>query len=279
MALVLFITLPLYSMDWPAADVVLINNFGSNDNGSLALGMSFTGDGVVRAAETGGLLFSRTTSDTASRLPSPLGAWIALDHGDGLVSIYSRLDDKKELSLPKTIEKNSIIASIGLSGWSLEKGFHFSLFDRKERRWVNPAMIIAHLPDTKAPVIQAVRLQTSTNRNIDVAQIKAINQGHYTVSITTVDSTTTGEAVLAPFKIICSVNGREVGAITFETFLARDGTLLIYRNGLVPVKSVYTPPSFEIGDVVLTRGQATLEVIVQDINENSQSIVYRFSVE
>jgi hypothetical protein len=141
-------------------------------------------------------------------------------------------------------------------------------------------MIISLLPDNRPPVIQAVRLQSGHNRNIDVSQLKTIGQGRYTVFVNIADLTATGESGLAPFKIICSVNGREIGALTFETFSARDGRLLIYRNGLRPVKEVYADyPAFEMGDVVFTRGQASFEVIAQDINENSQTTVYKFLVE
>jgi hypothetical protein len=276
------IPFPAAAMDWPSRDAALVSNFGSNINGTPFLGDSFAGEGTVRAAETGELLFSRGASDTASRLPSPLGTWIAIDHGDGLISMYSRLDDKKETEarLPNTIEKNMVIASAGVSGWAGEKGFYFSLFDRKERRWINPAMIVSRLPDTRPPLIQAVRLQPAPNKSFDPSQTKVIGQGRYTIFVTASDFTASGEPTLAPFSILCSLNGHEIGVITLETFSARDGILWIYRNGLVPVKQVYAEmPAFELGDTVFTRGQATLEIIAQDINENIQRTVYHFAVE
>jgi murein DD-endopeptidase MepM/ murein hydrolase activator NlpD len=267
-------------MEYPSSDAILIGNFGADNKGMPYLGDSFMGEGVIRAAETGEILFRRDASDTASRLPSPLGTWIAIDHGDGLISMYSRLDDKKKLRLPTTIEKNMVIAAAGNSGWAKETGFYFSLFDRKERQWVNPAMIVSHLPDTRAPLIQSVRLQSASNRSLDPSQIKAMSQGRYTVFVTVADFTALGEATLAPFRIICSLNGREVGAITLETFSARDGILWIYRNGLVPVKQVYAGMSvFELGDAVFTRGQSALEILTHDVNENIQSVVYNFAVE
>ncbi|MDR2793381.1 MAG: M23 family metallopeptidase [Treponema sp.] len=267
-------------MEYPSPDAVLIGNFGANNDGMPYLGDSFMGEGVIRTAETGEVLFKRDASDTVSRFPSPLGTWIAVDHGDGLISAYSRLDDKKKLRLPSIVEKNMVIAAAGNSGWAKETGFYFSLFDRKERRWINPAMIVSPLPDTQAPLIRAVRLQNMSNRDFDPSQVKALTQGRYTIFVTVADFTGSGEATLAPFRIICSLNGREVGVITLETFSARDGTLWIYRNGLVPVKQVYAGKSvFELGDAVFTRGQAALEILAQDVNENIQSVVYNFVVE
>jgi hypothetical protein len=271
------------AMDWPTSETSLVENFGAVDKGSLSLGYSFEGESVVRAAETGELLFIRENSDSslnASRLPSPLGSWVAIDHGDGLISMYSRLDEGRIPSLPKSIIKESVIGSTGVSGWTSAKGFHFSLFDRKERRWVNPGMVISRLLDARAPTVQSVILRSPLNRAIDLAQTKSIGQGTYTVFVTAFDFMPSNEAALAPFRIMCLLNGREIGVVVFETFFAKDGILWIYRNGPSPVKQVYgSAPALEIGEAGFARGQATLEVVVQDMNENTYSAVYRFSVE
>ncbi|MDR1466259.1 MAG: M23 family metallopeptidase [Treponema sp.] len=277
---------PLRGMDWPSEEARMESNFGANDRGNPVMGTSWAGQGVVRAAETGELLFIRDMNN-ADRLPSPLGAWVALDHGDGLISIYSRLEEEKDLFLPVTIEKGMIIGDTGGSGWSNRSGFYFLLFDRKERRYMNPAMIIQSIPDTKPPVIQSVMLKNSAGTMIDLTRedrnslvAKTINQGMYTVFAAVFDSADTGENTLAPFKLICSLNGLEVGAVTFETFFSRNGVLLVYRNGPVPVQTAYAEtPCFEIGVASFTRGQATLEIIAQDINENSQSAVFKLNVE
>jgi hypothetical protein len=173
-----------------------------------------------------------------------------------------------------------VIAMAGNSGWTKETGFYFSLFDRKERRWINPAMIVSPLPDTRAPLIQSVYLRNASNRNFDPSQIKTLHQGRYTILVSVADFTASGEATLAPFRIACSLNGSAAGVVTLETFSARDGALWIYRNGLVPVKQAYAGAFvFELGDAVFTRGQAELEILAQDINENMQSVAYTFAVE
>jgi hypothetical protein len=82
-----------------------------------------------------------------------------------------------------------------------------------------------------------------------------------------------------PQRIVCSVNGAEAGSLNFEAFSARDGVLMVYRNGLVPVRQVYSVfPAFEAAEVFLTRGQANLEIIVQDIAGNSNTVVTRLIV-
>jgi hypothetical protein len=142
-------------------------------------------------------------------------------------------------------------------------------------------MIISPKPDTRPPVILSVTLSNSDNKTINLAQAKTISQGRYTVFVEVSDTREdNGERPLAPFRILCSLNGIELGRLYFETFSVRDGIAMAYRNSLAPVRQVYAPyPAFEIGDVAFTRGQATLEIIAQDIAENSRNVTYRLQVD
>jgi hypothetical protein len=261
----------LDAMSWPSEEAILIRNFGFNDNGRPVLGMVFSGETQVLAAEKGEVIFTRGKNDTVSRLPSPLGAWTAVDHGDGLISIYSRYNDEP-VSLSQ-VEKSQPIAFSGTSGWSARRGFYFIVFDRRERHWINPAMIITPTQRTRLPQILSVNLK-NTQEGLTV-QPGNLRQGRYTVLVNAVSpaiTTTVQGNFLAPQRIVCLVNGAEAGALNFEAFSARDGVLMVYRNGLVPAKQVYASfPAFEAAEVFLTRGQANLEIIVQDIAGNSRS--------
>jgi hypothetical protein len=270
------------AMEWPQAEAVLYRNFGWNDEGRPVPGTVFESSGPVQAADKGELIFSRGApagGNSASRLPSPLGSWMALDHGDGLVSVYARLGESEAGA--SRVERGTQIAQSGISGWSKREGFFFALFDRRERRWVNPSMIITPLNDTRPPVIQSVRLRSAENRLVDPLQVRNISQGRYTIQVNASDTRENpGESPVAPHRIVCSVNGTETGSLNFETCSARDGILLVSRNGLVPARQVYAPyPGFEVGEVWLTRGQAVLEIIAQDIAGNSRSAIFRFVVD
>jgi len=274
----------LDAMSWPSQDGVLFRNFGSNNNGQPVLGMIFSGGTDILAAESGEVIFSQSKNDSASRLPSPLGAWTAIDHGDGLISIYSRYDNSQQPDL-SYVSKQQAIAVSGISGWSSGEGFYFMLYDRRERRWINPELIITPGLETRPPVILSVSLRNAQGQ---IVQTNNLNQGRYTVIVNTAGGTSNapGRSVpgassvqYAPVRILCSVNGAEVGSLNFEAVSARDGTLMVYRNGLIPAKQVYADiPSYEAAEVFLTRGQVTLEVIVQDISGNSRSTVSRFFV-
>jgi hypothetical protein len=267
-------------MDWPSREGLMSRNFGWNDQGRPVKGVSFEAEGPVRAADAGEILFFNDPESSASRLPSPLGAWIALDHGDGLVSIYSRLDDKRQPESLSLVEKDTVIAASGQSGWSEAQGFSFSIFDRRERRWVNPAMIVTPLPDTQPPAILSATLRNAEGL-VSLAQAKAIGRGRYTVAVEVSDTREGNEGFpLAPFRVGCSVNGVELASLSFETFSVRDGIAMAYRNSLAPAREVYAPyPAFEIGDIAFTQGRVTLEISATDSAQNLRSVTYLLQVD
>jgi hypothetical protein len=270
----------LFAMDWPLPDADMVRNFGFNDRGRPEMGTVFEGEGTICAAEEGEVIFSSSGRELASRLPSPLGAWTAVDHGDGLVSVYARYNDESGSRQFSRVGRGVPIATAGSSGWSRRNGFYFMLYDRKERRWVNASMVITPFPDTAPPQIMGIQLRNADGRLFEGAQLRSVSQGRYTIMVNTVDNREARGVPLAPHRIVCSVNGEEAGSLSFETISARDGVLMVNRNGLVPALRVYSGyPGFEAGEVNLSRGQAILEVIVQDIADNSRSASTRMIVE
>jgi len=288
----------LEAMNWPSENAVLVRNFGANNSGKPVLGMIFAGETEILAVENGEVIFSRSEKDTASRLPSPLGSWTAIDHGDGLISIYGRYDESNRIitsygaeDLENQIDKQQQIAFSGISGWSVQEGFYFKLFDRRERRWINPAMIIAPVQETRPPQILSVSLRNTQGLAV---QTNNLTQGRYTVVVNIAGGTPVypasrgfGSAVTAslssnqyaPQRIYCSVNGAEVGSLNFEAVFARDGVQMVSRNGLVPARQIYAySPAYEAAEVFLNRGQARLEVIVHDRSGNSHNTVLQLTV-
>jgi len=296
LAFTVFISNNLEAMSWPCENAVLLRNFGSNEKGKPTLGMVFYGNTEVLAAESGEVIFSRSSDNNASRLPSPLGAWTAIDHGDGLISIYSRYsgepavfdraDDYETYNAygSSYIEKSQPIAVSGISGWSTQDGFYFIVYDRRERRWINPAMIVT--PSRNTSPLQILSVELLNTQGVPVSS-RNLTQGRYTIYVdtTAAPSARTPAAAQqpvskhAPQRIVCSVNGAEAGSLNFEAVSARDGILMVYRNGLVPVERIYSHhPAFETADVYLSRGQVNIEVIVQDAAGNTSSVVNRLIV-
>ncbi|MDR3174447.1 MAG: hypothetical protein LBU19_09375 [Treponema sp.] len=296
---------PLGAMDWPSPDGIVTSNFGLNDQGRPCLGTIFRSEGPIRSADKGELVFYRAQEERASRLPSPLGSWIAYDHGDGLLGIYSRFADGEaeedspepglSVEAPETVNagislrlreppvqplQGEIIASSGISGWSAQRGFCFALYDRRERRWVNPSLIIVPFPDDKPPEILSVQLLDSEGRFIPSGQNR-IDQGRYSIIVNVTDALSRSSPIrLAPHRLGVSLNGAEAGSLNFETFSARDGVLSVRRNGLAPVSDVYAHyPALKMGEAWFTRGQTSLELIARDVMGNEASLIKRLEVE
>ncbi|MDR0383216.1 MAG: hypothetical protein LBH50_04445 [Spirochaetaceae bacterium] len=281
----------VFAIEWPSKDATLISNFGESYMGNPMLGDIFSAKDALGAIEKGEIIFTRGVSAPASRFTSPLGVTAVIDHGDGLLSIYSRAG--KLLNGERNqVNAGETIAEAGTSGWSGESGFRLSIFDRHDRRWVNPSFVIPGLPDTRPPSIRSVRLKGGDGRMFDLASARSVRQGSYAIIVHAVDPGADSGTALAPARIICSVNGVETGAIAFDAFSARDGVLMMFSNGLVPVFQIYSnAPAVEVCEVFLSRGRVTLEIIVQDAAavtasgvsqsnvSNSRRAVYSLSVE
>lgn len=274
------------AMDWPTEDGVLVRNFGSPRAGRPSLGSVFESAGAVRSVEDGAIVFVHDPALNASRVPSPLGYWAAVDHGDGLLSMYGKLDAGQPVPDIETVNRGRVIAAAerqpaARSGAAATARFYFSFYDKKERRWLNPAMIITPLADTVPPVIFEVELRDENGERRNPALGRRLAQGNYAVMVDAADRQSTARPqTLAPHRIICVVNGMEASALTFETWAARDGILMAARNGLVPARNVYAAsPLLEAGRLWLTRGQTALEIIVQDAAGNTRSALYRLQIE
>ncbi|MDR2144361.1 MAG: hypothetical protein LBP29_08335 [Treponema sp.] len=269
-----------FALDWPSAEGILVSNFGLNEQGTAVQENTFRAGGPIYPSDVGELVFYQDSSNSASRFPSPLGAWTALDHGDNIIGIYSRFEDSKNDSITTIVERETIIARAGKSGWTDEEGFSFAFFDRKERRWINPSIVIPPLDDDRPPVIRQVELRGVSGVSINPAQTRNIAQGAYSVYVDAYDTISASGETLAPNRIICTVNGSEAEELKFEFTAAKNGKRMVYRNGLVPAERVYYSwPGYEAGNVRFSRGQATLVVEVRDIAENSRSVTYRLNIE
>jgi hypothetical protein len=279
--IILFLLLSffVFSIDWPVREGILISNFGSNDGGSPVLGDSFESFESIYPADVGELIFVHNPEDVASRFPSPMGSWLALDHGDNLVGLYGRYENSRDALIPTVVEKNTVLASSGRSGWTEQEGLYFAFYDRRERRWINPSIIISNPEDTQPPVIRQVELRNAAGTIFNPAQVRNIPQGLYTIYVDAIDITSAAGDILAPNRIICSINGLEAGVLSFETLISKNGKRMVYRNEPVPASQVYDPGGFGLGEVRFTRGQATLVIEALDMANNSRSVNYKLNIE
>lgn len=303
----------LPAMEWPLPGAAVARNFGFNDGGRPGLGVALSGSGYALASGPGEIVFSSAGGSSgpggAARFPSPLGVWAAVDHGNGLVSIYARLGSlgsggaeegpggegsgaedqglgqgarRGVFEAPFAVAQGDPIGAAGSSGWSGGgAGCYFMVYDRRERRWVNPAMVASPLPDAVAPQIHWAQLRAEDGSAAPVAPWQSVAQGRHGVVVSATDALSGGlGSGLAPHRIIVLANGAEIGRLSLETISARDGAMMVSRSGQAPARGVFAPfPAFEAGEAWLNRGQAIIEVIAQDIAGNYARIVAQITVE
>ena len=273
----------VFAIDWPVREGTLAANFGTSDGGIPLLGDSIAAAGSINPVDVGELVFVHDPDNPALRFPSPLGSWMALDHGDNMIGIYSRYEDRRGAPVPTMMETGTVLASVGRTGWAEQDGLYFAFFDRRERRWVNPSLIISgfisRVEDTVPPVIRQVELRTMAGTSINPAVVQNLSQGLYTIYADVWDTFEAGGQPAAPNRITCSINGIETGVLSFETLVSRDGKRMVYRNGMVQAAQVYDPRGFGLGELRLTRGQAVLVIEARDMAGNTRSVTYRLTID
>jgi hypothetical protein len=268
-----------FAFDWPVREGRLTANFGGNNGGIPLLGNFFEASGSIFPTDVGELVFIHDPENPAARIPSPLGSWMAIDHGDNLLGIYGRYQDRSFAPIPSLVETATVLAAAGKSGWNEQEGVYFAIYDRRERRWINPSVMIPNINDTVPPVIRQVELRNVAGTPINPALVQHIPQGLYRIYVDAVDTMDTGGDLLAPNRITCSVNGAEIGTLSFETLISKNGQRMVYRNGLVEASQIYDPKGFCLGEIRLTRGQAVLIVEVRDIADNVRSVTFKLTID
>jgi len=272
---------PASAIEWPLPGARMTRNFGFNDGGRPVAGVELSGGGNVLAASDGEVIFDFSPSGGYSSFPSPLGEWTAVDHGGGLVGIYARHGGRVGNPNRLSVGEGTPLAAAGISGRSNGEGVFFIVYDRMERRWVNPAMIAPPLADAIPPQIRGVRLVADGGIPEGVDLRQGTVRGRHVIAVDAVDALSGGMgSALAPQRIVVSVNGTEVGNLVFEMISARDGEMFVGHGSSAAVRRVYSHfPAFEAGEVMLNSGQAIIEIIVRDIAGNSASVTQRVSVE
>jgi len=253
---------------------ILTRNFGTNQHGLPALGDTYTGAGKIPARGNAALIFATKSDESASNIPNTLGNWLAIDTRDGLIEIFGKMDGGELLS--KTIVKGGdTIGKTGKSGWSNAEGYYFSVYDRKERHWLNPAL--TEPPDTGegVPVIKSVKLRGEGGESADLSRTQTIRQGLWSVEADA-EIRNPRAAPLAPGKITTILNGLEENTLSLGTFTAIDGLLMAGENQPVPARQIYAPwPALEAaGKLRFNRGQALFEIIIQGAGDSVRTFRY-----
>ncbi|MCA1949664.1 MAG: M23 family metallopeptidase [Treponema sp.] len=284
-AIIIFIAaavaLPPYiqAFDWPIQNGKALKNFGMNDKGQPERGILFAKEDSVFPADAGEVLFVSSYKKGGTYL-QPLGNWMAIQHQDALIGIYSHLSDFAGPVQSSVADVSIPIAKTGSSGWAIGPQLQFSVYDRKTSGYVNPQLLI-NLIDTRPPVVRQTIFVGRDGQRIILGQTKSLRQGLYRVLVDAYDMADLfGNYQVAPYQFSLFINGSLQGQLDLDMISVREGKFHVnLRKGQRTDLIYQADGSYLIGEIQLSRGKVLCEIIVTDTAGNQKSQTYQINVE
>ncbi|MCX7655664.1 MAG: peptidoglycan DD-metalloendopeptidase family protein [Treponemataceae bacterium] len=272
----------LFSIEWPTDNRTIRRCFGMNEGGRFFGGIEFTTENPIYTIDAGEVLFYDNDLYTPIRgFPSPFQNWIAIEHQEGLISIYGKLESFPERT-SALIDKGTPLGVPRKRGGSGEGILYFSLYDRKNKQWVHPALLLPSYEDTKAPIIRQVQLVARDGTvPVILGRVKSCKQGAYQIYLDVIDTLDANPSVITlPFTYQCFVNGIEHSRLQVDTLYVKDGKLFMGKQRSLPVDQVYRKDGLMyLGDIQLTRGKVKIEFLVTDLAGNQRTSTFDIVVE
>lgn len=280
-AILMFFVVAVSALEWPLSPAEPAAYFGTPDKGAPILGIALAAEhGIVRAAGAGELVFSRDSKDAHSVLPSTLGTFAVVEQEDGMTALYAHLAAGSVPATLRRVESQTLLAAVGETGFTAGSGLLFSLFDRKETRWVNPLLLLPPLEEKRAPLIRQAVLQ-GRDKSYVLGEQRTVPQGSYALSLDLSDPTGAAwsPGPSAPFYVRVLIDGSKIAELRYETAEAESGRLNFF-----PAEREGSSLRAGDGKTVLParlfpRGKSLIEVFAKDYAGNERSASWSFSVE
>ena len=268
------------ALDWPAASVAMVGEFGSPNLRVPIPGLVLRGaDPSIRAAAPGEISFIRRPSDSRTRLPSAFGTVLVAEGGDGIANVYAYLPEIKDPGALR-LSAGALVATRGPAGLLDRDGFLFSLYDRKSSRWINPRLFLPHLADGKAPVIRHLSLDGKDHSWV-MGEQKSIPQGSYSLAIDVAELADSGSEVIPvpPHFLRILINGEQLVELHAEVASVVEGKLSFFST-LVGNAAVYDGSGrLTLASRLFPRGKTVIELLARDFAGNERSLGWTFAVE
>ncbi len=272
-ALFLCAVVALAALEWPLEGSSILSSFGQNRDGRPSLSMEFFGEGIIRAADAGEIVFTSGPPSAYNGFPSGLGQWIAVDHRDSLIGLYADLRDIANAD-------HAILEGGAILGATDTGRFRFAVYDAKENRWINPVMLFSSRVDDKAPIIKSVTLIGEDGIEHQGANLRTLRQGGYTVLIDASDTENSStKQLFAPLRLACWLNGSKLLSVNLEYFYSVDGGLRVSAPTPFMAQAIYSDKGFILGTLRMNRGKVNLELSAQDAAGNEKIVAYSIVVE
>jgi len=264
------------AFDWPADAGDYRYGFGSPRGGFLR-GVEFgEEDGMVRAADDGELTFVAEGRCLPGGYPLSGGSLLVVAHASDMTTIYAGLRQGSISAYLKNVRKGDVLgrSDKAKSG----RGVSFYTFDARERRFINPLIVMPGLDDKKAPAIRSVALDLD-GFETPIDPSMPVRQGSYHILVEAHDASPVGEPG-APFELRVLIDGSERTRVVYDAAWATGGRALLFGGkGLEEGTFLTDDGRMRFGPFTLPRGRVVLTIVVSDYAGNTREQTYSVSVQ
>ncbi len=265
-----------FAFEWPLNAASIRYGFGSNRDGFLK-GTEFgSSDSMVRSVADGELTFVATGYSLPGGYPIHGGSMLSLAHPSEMVTVYTGMVPESISRYLKKIRAGDVLGRTPEAGARVAT--RFFTYDGKERRFVNPLMVLPGVRDVSLPLIRSISLE---NDGVEarVDQTRIVKQGIYNVVLESYDNSPVGEQS-APFEISVTIDGSVRARVVYDAAWAKDGAAFVFGSaGLEENAYLLDVNRVRFGPYVFPRGRVILSVVVSDFAGNKREQTYSLSVQ
>ncbi|MBU0927220.1 MAG: peptidoglycan DD-metalloendopeptidase family protein [Spirochaetes bacterium] len=268
--------LSAFAFEWPADAGRFRFGFGAPRGGFLR-GVEFgSADGLVTAADDGELTFSAQGPRLPGGYPLVAGSLVVVAHASSMTTVYAGLKPGSVSSYLKNVRKGDVL---GRSSEAKDaRGVSFYTFDAKERRFINPMIVMPSVSDDKPPVIRSMALSLEADGSY-ADQSKPIRQGSYYVVVDAYDLSPSGSQS-SPFDLRVLIDGSERGRMVYDAAWAADGRATLFGGvGVEEGAYLVADGRVRFGPFSLSRGRVLVTVAASDYASNRREQTYSISVQ
>lgn len=273
---VFILVMGLVAFEWPVDPSSLRFNFGFS-GGSFKRGSELgVPDAVISASADGDLVFACDAPRLPGGYPLPDGSLAAISHDSGMMSIYTGIQPGSLSSYMGAVRTGD---PIGVAPQAVSGRFvSFYVYDSREKRFVNPFILLPKMGDDKPPVIRSIAFRSGKDE-IQLDRGVSIRQGAWLLVIDASDMSPMG-LPSAPFELRVVIDGSERFHTVYDAAWASSGESHLFSAQAVPEKDFFLADGRAgFGPVSLTRGTMMLTVIVTDFSGNKREVTYSIQVQ
>jgi len=271
----------LAALEWPVAGGYPAVPFGSFQVGRFVTALTIApADSPVCATSEGDISFQFDGDKMPSGLPCTLGGFVAVQHPDGLISVYGRLEPGSLPLYLRTTVTGDILGRSGISGYYSSRESTFTLYDRVKRQYLNPQVLLPPKKDNKAPVVRLMQL-AAEGKAFTLGETRTIRQGTYEVLADIQDpQIDTDSKPRAPYSIRLLIDGTERIRYSYDAARAETGKLRFFGSAKADFDSYFLADGkVRLGSFLFSHGRSTLVLVVTDYAGNEREISHIVAVE